>query len=922
MSWRDRYESPFSLESPFLEEASTVLDSGPVEERDTPPQGGPITGVAFPSGEKLPVTTGATLAGEEFFDPFQSGNPLLDVSGKNRSKKLSDHFTAGEFAASGGVAFTKARIDPALVQCMESVRAFVKSPLTILNGFYSWKYLVGVTKTLSPTATPHLSGRAAKFGSQQLTSLELAKAAIIVCPDTTSVGVGPASVTIAVGQPAAAITSYITDGEKRERAIAIIRTYRALFSGIPIDAKSSAGQEELDGLKPLVHWAIHEMNVRDAEVLTDLAFYRSGYIAKNRREHGLTGRFDPRKSMDATLRKEVADQIVKPALTGVKAPPAQRGGDPSTPKGEMRAAAAQPDSPGFDLTGRYETIHTDQQLELGKTLCINQAGRRLEIFMSNVLAPDAPPGQIRTLYRLFGDWDGRAFQVFSKRIATQKFSIKPTASGLRFEFTEGDKPYFENFNLVSETPIMLEHAALVISPDIEDLLEAWEWMPLLKGQVKLLKDAFASELFIGGYLDKFFTAEGDWDHWKENYQVKAVQQFGDGIAARLKTDRVGVHKSDWTLAVFYIRQYMTSLQWRPDKTYPYLSALDWAQRLVAVVEYQCKNQPGRTGYSDPSPLIGPLVTLMGLKRDTATDGTLHKYKVTMKLTGGAFAVGGFKAALTIEKVDDRKWPGGAESMTAVIGIFGLSLKWKSGTLPKIGYIAKWKEAHVGYAQSAFYWLPNDFPGQVDLALGELSATVGVKAGAEGGFLHIHGRGGLPVLQVIFSDSDIDPGLGRNIKLGATIIEGFGKILDKKFREIDYPKTPDKTDYTLTYGLPAAVHFGFDSALLKAEGRQSIRVLCANELVALLSPTSSLEIKGHTDSMGAADYNQRLSDFRAKNTLQAIRDVLGTKLRCSATAKGYGEEEAAKAGEKEFRNMDRRRVDVILNGVVVLRLRAE
>ncbi len=64
MSWRDRYESPFSLESPFLEEASTILDSGPVEERDTPPPGGPLAGVAFPSGEKLPVTTGATLAGE------------------------------------------------------------------------------------------------------------------------------------------------------------------------------------------------------------------------------------------------------------------------------------------------------------------------------------------------------------------------------------------------------------------------------------------------------------------------------------------------------------------------------------------------------------------------------------------------------------------------------------------------------------------------------------------------------------------------------------------------------------------------------------------------------------------------------------------------------------------------------------------
>jgi flagellar motor protein MotB len=937
MAWRDERESAYSLETPFLDEEAIVFETGPVEERDDPAPPPAGTTVQFPSGEKLPITTGPDGRGAEFHDPYLSGMPLLDVSGKNRLKKVSAHFTAGEFATSGGVPFTKARIDPALVECVEALRVFVKSSITILNGYYSWKF-VGPSKT-PPAVTPHMSGRAAKLGSRTLNSVELAKAAVFACPDATSIAIGPASITVAVNQSKATITAHIDNGEKNDRALSLIRTYRDLVSTIPPEARdAAASDQDIEGLKKMAHWAIHAKGVRDPEILFDLLFYRTGYVAIVRSHHKMAGRFDGksmnRKSMDWSLRTEILDKIVKPALADVKAPPAQRGGEPGSPKDQMRDADPQPETPGFDLTGRYEAIHKDQSIELGKTMCINQAGEHIEIYMSNVLAPGAAAAA-RDVQRLYGDLDGKGFRVFDRLTHDRLFQITPTSYGLNF--IRRASGIVEKFTRVSDSPMILENAAVMIKVDekdrndpkvqqhlrdqiaLQEFLAAWEWMPLLSTQVKNLKDAFSDERFIGGYLELFFDAKGDWEHWLENIQVKAVETFGKGIAARVFDRKVGVHKFDWPLALFYIRQYLTGLQWRPYKNYPFLSGLEWAQRLVAVVENQSKNHSGKTGYADPGPLVGPLVTLMGLRRDTATDEKLHQYRVTMTLTGGALVAGGFKASLTVEKLDAQKWQGGTESFTAVIGVLGLSLKWKLGKLPEIGYMARWKDKHVGYAESAFYWYPNDFPGQISIALGEAAGSVGVKAEAAGGFMHVHGRGGLPVLQVIFSDSDVGLALSRKMKLGLTIFQGFGTIRNRDFKEVVYPKEFDKTDYGIIYKLATQTHFPFDSAFLTREGRQAIRVFCANELVALLTPSSLLEIKAHTDSMGTPEHNSKLSRFRAENTHKAIKDVLGRKLACRVTAKGFGEDEAAKAGEKEKRNLDFRRVDIILNGVVVLRL---
>jgi hypothetical protein len=114
------------------------------------------TKVEFPSGESLPVVDGTDARddsewplSQQYWDPNYSGNPLLDTSGAHRDKQLSDHFTVGEYASSGGIEFTRARIDPGFIRYLEQLREHVNEEkaaadeeyaLKIGSGYRSWQH--------------------------------------------------------------------------------------------------------------------------------------------------------------------------------------------------------------------------------------------------------------------------------------------------------------------------------------------------------------------------------------------------------------------------------------------------------------------------------------------------------------------------------------------------------------------------------------------------------------------------------------------------------------------------------------------------------------------------------------------------------------------------------------------------------------
>ena len=136
----------------------------------------------------MPILKGKPEADyQEYWDPNNSGNPLLDTSGARKNMKLSPHFTVRELSASGGRSFDVARIDLKLVYCLEKIRVALGKPVKITSGYRSWKRnkIVGGKPT-----SRHLSGQAADIWVAGITGYEIAEVAIRACGCKIGIGLG------------------------------------------------------------------------------------------------------------------------------------------------------------------------------------------------------------------------------------------------------------------------------------------------------------------------------------------------------------------------------------------------------------------------------------------------------------------------------------------------------------------------------------------------------------------------------------------------------------------------------------------------------------------------------------------------------------------------------------------------------------
>lgn len=149
--------------------------------------------VTFQSGESLRVIKVTGRLAREHRDPNNSGNPLLDTSGENRTKKLSKNFTVGEFAHSGETLFYIARIDPDHVDCLQGLRNYVGKAVRIDSGYRSSDYNKKLYERRHEkvTSSQHISGRATDVKIEGMSGKEIAEAAIDACGPDIAVGLGP-----------------------------------------------------------------------------------------------------------------------------------------------------------------------------------------------------------------------------------------------------------------------------------------------------------------------------------------------------------------------------------------------------------------------------------------------------------------------------------------------------------------------------------------------------------------------------------------------------------------------------------------------------------------------------------------------------------------------------------------------------------
>jgi OOP family OmpA-OmpF porin len=106
-----------------------------------------------------------------------------------------------------------------------------------------------------------------------------------------------------------------------------------------------------------------------------------------------------------------------------------------------------------------------------------------------------------------------------------------------------------------------------------------------------------------------------------------------------------------------------------------------------------------------------------------------------------------------------------------------------------------------------------------------------------------------------------------------------------------------------------LEFGFDSATLTAEHKRQI-----NDVVDFIKqyPQATAMIEGHTDSVGPDEYNQGLSERRAR----AVRDYLVNDVGANPnrlTMRGYGESRPIDTNDTDAGRQHNRRVSVVFSG---------
>lgn len=156
-----------------------------------------------------------------------------------------------------------------------------------------------------------------------------------------------------------------------------------------------------------------------------------------------------------------------------------------------------------------------------------------------------------------------------------------------------------------------------------------------------------------------------------------------------------------------------------------------------------------------------------------------------------------------------------------------------------------------------------------------------------------------------------------IGAGAGALAGgaVGAYMDSQERQLreqlrDSDVQVRRSGDTLIVDVPQQVSFDFDSAALRPEGRAALRDV-ANVLVN--NPRTTIDVIGHTDSIGDPAYNQRLSERRAQSVADFLagQGVRGDRLLIA----GMGQRQPIASNATDAGRAQNRRVEIQINPLV-------
>jgi outer membrane protein OmpA-like peptidoglycan-associated protein len=141
------------------------------------------------------------------------------------------------------------------------------------------------------------------------------------------------------------------------------------------------------------------------------------------------------------------------------------------------------------------------------------------------------------------------------------------------------------------------------------------------------------------------------------------------------------------------------------------------------------------------------------------------------------------------------------------------------------------------------------------------------------------------------------------------IDAPRSVVDIRVAEIIIEFDGEVTDEGTLLTLEEPILFDFDSDRLKAEAREALDDIA--EVLAYY-PDAPVQVLGHTDDQGSADYNLGLSQRRADAVTQALTERGIPADRLSADGRGLTEPVAS--NDDEEGRAQNRRVEVLIEGV--------
>lgn len=141
---------------------------------------------------------------------------------------------------------------------------------------------------------------------------------------------------------------------------------------------------------------------------------------------------------------------------------------------------------------------------------------------------------------------------------------------------------------------------------------------------------------------------------------------------------------------------------------------------------------------------------------------------------------------------------------------------------------------------------------------------------------------------------------RGVVVGAALGGAFGYLAGSKV------KVTEQADGSVKLDIPGSVLFATDSAVINPSFRQTL-----DDIAGTLNqhPDTIVNVVGHTDSKGAADYNQRLSQNRAASVSQYLSSRGVSAARISAV--GQGESMPVADNSTEAGRAQNRRVELFV-----------